>query len=317
MDRYGEMLVFVRAVEDGGFSAAGRSLSLTPSAVSKLVTRMENRLGVLLFRRSHRTVALTPEGEAFYAAARRAIEAVEEAESTVMSGRATRDTLRIRSMPTFAISQLAPLIPAFCRLHPSLRLEFHLKIEPGNLLDGGIDVAIHVGELADSSLVAHRFARTRWIICAAPSYLAEHGAPRGPADLVHHECLNFIPSMSASSWTVKAAGSASRRVKIKSSIVTNQGQMLLELARAGVGITRLAEFHVLDDLVAGRLVELFPDQQNAEEDPIYAVYQRKRHLSQRVRVFLDFLDSCFLSDNEPAWQRRDAGKRSEAVRARA
>jgi len=305
MDRYGEMLVFVRAVEDGGFSAAGRSLSLTPSAVSKLVARMENRLGVLLFFRSHRTMTLTPEGEAFYASALRAIEAVEETESAVFSGSTTRDTLRIRSMPTFAASQLAPLIPAFRRLYPSLRLELQLKIEPGNLLDGGMDVAIHVGQLADSSLVAHRFTGTRWIICAAPAYLAERGTPRGPADLAQHECLNFIPSMPASIWTVKGAGRASRRMKISSSIVTNQGQMLLELARVGVGIVRLAEFHVVGDLIAGRLVELFPDQQSVEEDPIYAVYQSKRHLNQRVRVFLDFLDASF-PDDPPAWRRRSS-----------
>jgi DNA-binding transcriptional LysR family regulator len=303
MDRYGEMLVFVRAVEDGGFSAAGRSLSLTPSAVSKLVARMENRLGVLLFRRSRRTMALTPEGEAFYASALRAIEAVEETEASVFSGSVARDTLRIRSMPTFAASQLAPLIPAFRRAYPSLRLELQLKIEPGNLLDGGMDVAIHVGQLADSSLVAHRFAGTRWIICAAPAYLAQHGTPRRPADLAQHECLNFVPSMSASIWTVKGVGRASRRIKISSSIVTNQGQMLLELARAGVGIVRLAEFHVVGDLMAGRLVELFPDQQSTEEDPIYAVYQSKRHLSQRIRVFLDFLDASFPGD-PPAWRRR-------------
>jgi DNA-binding transcriptional LysR family regulator len=306
MNRYGEMLVFVRAVADGGFSAAARSLSLTPSAVSKLVARMENRLGVLLFRRSHRTVALTPEGEAFYAAALRAIEAVEETDAAVLAGSATHDTLRIRSMPTFAASQLAPLIPAFRRLHPSLRLEVQLKIEPGNLLDGGMDVAIHVGQLADSSLVAHRFASTRWIICAAPAYLAVHGTPRGPADLTHHECLNFIPSMSASIWTVKGAGRASRRVKISSTIVTNQGQMLLELARAGVGIVRLAEFHVVGDLIAGRLVELFPDQQSVEEDPIYAIYHGKRHLSPRIRVFLDFLDASF-ADDPPAWRNRRSG----------
>ena len=306
MNRYVEMLVFVRAVADGGFSAAARSLSLTPSAVSKLVTRMENRLGVLLFDRAHRSVTLTPEGKAFYDSALRAIEAVEEAEATVFAGSATRDTLRIRSMPTFAASQLAPLIPQFCRLHPALRLEVLLRIDPGNLMDGGIDVAIHVGHLADSSLVAHRFARTRWIICAAPRYLADRGTPLGPADLAKHECLNFIPSMPASLWTVKGTGRTPRRVKISSSVVTNQGQMLLELARAGLGIVRLAEFHVIGDLLDGRLVELFPDQQDMEADPIYAVYQGKRHLSQRIRVFLDFLDASF-PDDPLVWRKRRSG----------
>lgn len=303
MDRYGEMLVFVRAVEDGGFSAAGRSLSLTPSAVSKLVTRIEDRLGVLLFNRSQRTVTLTPEGEAFYAAALQAIEAMEWTETAVHSAKATSDTLRVRSMPTFAVSQLAPLIPKFRRLHPSLRLEVQLKIDSGNLLDGGMDVAIHVGHLADSSLVAHRFARTRWIICAAPAYLAEHGVPQHPDDLANHECLNFVPSMPASIWTARDGNMLPRRLKIRSNILTNQGQMLLELARSGIGIVRLAEFHVVDDLLAGRLVELFPQHQSPEEDPIYAVYQSRRHLSQRIRVFLDFLDACFLAD-PPPWRQR-------------
>lgn len=303
MDRYSEMLVFVRAVEDGGFSAAGRSLSMTPSAVSKLVTRMENRLGVLLFRRTQRSVTLTPEGEAFYAASLQAIEAVEKTEAAVFSAGAARDTLRIRSMPTFAASQLAPLLPTFCRMYPSLRLELLLKIESGNLLDGGMDVAIHVGRLPDSSLVAHRFARTRWIICASPAYLAEHGTPQGPDDLAQHECLNFLPSMPASIWTAKGEGRASRRLKIRSNILTNQGQMLLALARAGAGIVRLAEFHAIGDLRSGQLVELFPDQQSADEDPIYAVYQGKRHLSQRVRVFLDFLDASF-PDDPSVWRKR-------------
>jgi DNA-binding transcriptional LysR family regulator len=162
-----------------------------------------------------------------------------------------------------------------------------------------------VGRLADSSLVAHRFARTRWIICAAPAYLAAHGTPCGPDELAQHECLNFIPSMPASIWTVKGAGRSSRRLKIRSNIVTNQGQMLLELARAAAGIVRLAEFHVIDDLLSGRLVELFPDQQSLEADPIYAVYQGKRHLSQRVRVFLDFLDASF-PDDPAVWRKRRA-----------
>jgi len=301
MDRYGEMLVFVRSVEDGGFSAAGRSLSLTPSTVSKLIARVEDRLGVLLFRRSRRTMELTPEGEAFYDAALRAIEAMEATESAVFSGKVPRDTLRIRCMPTFANSQLAPLIPIFRRLHPALRLEVQLKIEPGNLLENGMDLAIHVGHLADSSLVVRRFASTRWIICAAPAYLAEHGTPSSPAELAQHTCLNFVPDMVASIWTVRGVDRPSRRIKISSDFLTNQGQMLLELAREGMGIVRLAEFHVVEDLLAGRLVALFPEHQSTEEDPIYAVHQGRRHLSQRIAVFLDFLDNAF---PEPlTWQR--------------
>lgn len=303
MDRYGELVVFTRAVADGGFSAAARSLSLTPSAVSKLVSRLEDRLAVRLFSRSSRQVVLTPEGEAFYAAALRAIDAVEEADLAVAPGNLLGETLRIRSMPTFGASQLAPLIPAFRRQHPSLRIEVHLRMEPGNLLEGGMDAAIHVGHLTDSSLVAKRFASTRWVICASPGYLAAHGTPRTPADLARHECLNFVPSMPASVWTVGGTGQASRQLKIASNVVSNQGQMLLELARADLGIVRLAEFHVMEDLVQGRLIELFPDHQSLEEDPIYAVYHGRRHLSPRLRVFLDFLDASF-AGSPPRWRRR-------------
>jgi DNA-binding transcriptional LysR family regulator len=296
------MLVFVRAVEDGGFSAAGRSLSMTPSAVSKLIGRLENRLGVTLFRRSLRAVTLTAEGEAFYTSALRAIEAVEEAEASIFGRRSAQGTLRIRSMPTFATAQLAPLVPTFRRLHPALRLDFVLSMEPGNLLDGGIDVAIHVGELADSSLVARRFSNTRWIICAAPAYLAERGTPRSPADLLAHECLNFPSTAPWSTWSVPGEAGTSRQFKPVGSVAANQGEMLLAMARAAAGIVQLTEFLIRGDLQSGRLVELFPEYQNEFEEPIYALYSSRRHLSQRIRVFLEFLDMSFSQDT-PSWRK--------------
>lgn len=303
MDRYGEMLVFIRAVEDGGFSAAGRNLALTPSAVSKLVARIEERLGVMLFQRSRRNPVLTPEGETYYAAALRTVEAMEEAESGVQSGGRLEDTLRVRTMPTFGTAQLARHIQEFHQKFPKLHLEIQLNLAPGNLLEGGMDVAIHVGRLPDSSLVAHRFTSTRWIICASPEYLRAHGEPRAPNDLARHACLNFIPSMPASQWLVNAAGNPSKRIKVHGEVLTNQGQMLLELARAGAGIVRLAEFHVVEDLLSDRLMEVFPEHQCLEDDPIFAVYAGKRHLSQRTRAFLEFLDTTF-PNNPPPWRRR-------------
>lgn len=293
MDRFGEMLVFVRAVEDGGFSAAGRSLTMTPSAISKLIGRLEHRLGVTLFHRSSRVPTLTEEGKTFYASALRAVEAVEEAETSVFGGKAARGTLRIRSMPSFATHQLAPLVPAFRRLHPALRLDFVLSMDAGNLLDGGVDVAIHVGELADSSLVANRFASTRWIICAAPAYLAARGTPKHPADLAAHECLNFPSNVPWSIWGVRAADETTQRLRPSSSISANTGQMLFAMARAGAGIVRLAEFHIADDLRTGRLIELLREHHTGSEDPIYALYSTRRYLSQRIRVFINFLENNF------------------------
>lgn len=300
MDRYRDLIVFSRCVAEGSFSAAARSLSLTPSAISKLVTRLENRLGVRLFDRSGREVALTSEGEVFHRAALRAIASVEEAEVSVAKGSLPGETLRIRSMPTFAASQLSQLLPAFRRQHPQMRIEVHLRMEPGNLLEGGMDVAIQVGHMADSSLVATAFAHTRWIICASPGYLAAHGAPRTPAELKHHECLNFLPGMSASNWAARAA--RDYPLKVTSNLITNQGQMLQELARADFGIVRLTEYQVAQDLLGGQLVELFPRHQAVEQDPIYAIYHKHRHLSARLRVFLDFLKQAY-ADRPPGLQR--------------
>jgi DNA-binding transcriptional LysR family regulator len=304
MDRYGEMLVFIRAVEDGSFSAAGRNLALTPSTVSKLVARIEERLGVMLFQRSRRSPTLTADGEAYYAAALRAVEAVQEAETLLQRRNSLDDILRVRSMPTFAISQLARHIPAFRARYPRLRLDIQLSLEHRNLLEGGIDIAIHVGSLPDSSLVAHRFTSTRWMICAAPAYLQQHGTPRSPDELGTHACLNFTPSQTASQWLVRGHGDRPRKIRVQGDILTNQGQMLLEIARAGGGIVRLAEFHIHDDLKAGRLVPLFPAHQFFEDDPIYAVYEGRRHLSHRVRAFIDFLDATF-PDHPPPWQSGD------------
>ncbi len=300
MNRYAEMQVFVRAAEDGSFSAAARNLALTPSAVSKLITRLEDRLGVLLFRRAHRNIEMTPEGEAFYQASLAAIEAVEAVDAAVFTGTVGQETLRVRAMPIFGQTALAPKLPDFCRQHPSLRLEIHLRIDPGPLLDDGTDVAIHVGHLKDSSLVATRFSSTRWIVCASPAYLAQHGAPSHPDELALHNCLNFVSSIPARIWAVRCGSDPAKPVSVDGQVLSNQASVLVELARAGLGIVRLVELQIADDLAQGRLIELFPEHQSHEEDPIYAVYQSRRHVNNRVRIFLDFLRAAFAEP--PPWQ---------------
>lgn len=292
MDRYGELKVFVRVVEDGNFSAASRSLSLTPSAVSKLIARLEDRVGAMLFRRSGREVSLTAEGRSFHEAALRAIEALEATETAVVASR-IQDTLRVRSMPSFATAQLAAVLPAFHRLNPGLRLEVVLTMEPGNLLENGADVAIHVGALADSSLVAHRFAGTRWLMCAAPSYLARRGTPQQPDDLARHDCLGFLSNIPARPWAVRGGDGRVRTLRPRGPVMANHGEMLLELARRGAGIVQLTEFQVARDLRAGHLVEVLPAFNTREIDPISAVYRSRRHLSPRIRVFVDFLTTVF------------------------
>jgi DNA-binding transcriptional LysR family regulator len=286
-----DIAVFVQVAEDGDFSAAARTLTLTPSTISKSIARLEDHLGRRLLHRSSRSMRLTPEGQSFLDAAHRVLDAVEEAEAVVSA--TPSGTLRVRSVPTFARYQVAPLMPTFRRLYPKLRVEFVLSNERTAFLDDGADVAIASGDLPSSSLIARRIASSRWIICASPAYLAEHGMPTSPDDLDRHECLNFLMATKWNSWSTAGTG-----LNTEGGILANQGDMLLALARAGAGIVRLAEFHISDDLKAGRLVTLFPEHQDRAEEPIYVLYQDKRNLSPRIRVFLTFLQEAFAN---PPW----------------
>lgn len=302
-----DIAIFVHVVEDGDFSAAARTLSLTPSAISKSIARLEDQLGRRLLHRSSRAMRLTPEGEGFLDAAQRVLDAMEEAEavgSTVPSG-----ALRIRSLPGFARYQIAPLMPAFRRLHPQLRIEFLLSTERMTSLDDGADVAICSGDLPSSSLVARRIASSRWIICASPSYLAEHGTPSSPAELDLHACLNYSMPTKWNRWSGAGSGTNGRQ-NAGGGIVTNQGDMLLALALAGTGIVRLPEYQISTHLRAGRLVVLFPEHQDRVEEPIYVLYQNRRNLSPRIRVFLSFLERAFARPPwlmEPARAETDGG----------
>lgn len=294
MDKLGELKVFLQVVETGGFSGAARAASLTPSGVSKLVARMEDRLGVRLFHRSPRKVTPTREGELFYGRARGVIEALEEAEAAVSAAAASATGfLRVHATPTFATRQLAPVMPIFLAEHPTLTVEFVLSNEPLRMLDSGIDVAIQSGGLTDSSLVVRRIAGSRWRVCAAPDYLARRGTPAHPLELRHHDCLNFTSGASWSSWPFDLGGRAVTTLAVPGRVMSNQGEMLLALARAGGGIVRLAEFHIAEDLRAGRLVSLLDDFLDEVEEPIYAVYHSRRHLSPRVRAFVDFMSQRF------------------------
>ncbi|EWY37113.1 hypothetical protein N825_21955 [Skermanella stibiiresistens SB22] len=285
-----DIAAFAQVVEDGDFSAAARTLGLTPSTISKAMARLENHLGCRLLQRSSRTMSLTPEGQSFLEAAHRVLDAMEEAEAVVSA--IPTGTLRVRSVPTFARYQVAPLMPAFRRRYPRLRIEFVLSNERTGWLDEGADVAIASGHLPSSTLISRRIASSRWIICASPSYLAEHGTPTSPDDLGRHECLNFSMRTKWNRWSGAEGGESG------GGIVANQGDMLLALARAGTGIVRLAEFHISEDLRAGRLVALFPERQDPIEEPIYVLYQDKRNLSPRIRAFVDFLQESFA---QPPW----------------
>ena len=287
-------MVFLRVVEEGSFSAAGRQLMLSPSAVSKLIARLETRLNVRLFDRIAGAIRLTQEGEAFRLSCQRVVQAVADAENIVGTPDAeVSGVLHVHTALTTAKYLLAPHLPALLRKHPKLRLEFILGTERGDFAKQGIDVAIHSGRPTELSLIGRPLVRRPWVIAAAPSYLREHGAPMRPEELQRHRCLNFTIRTQWNSWTFHEDGGL-KTIDIPNHVGANQGELLRTLALVGLGIVRLAHFHIAADLAAGTLVPLLEDfYEKGDDDMLYALYPRGRAMAPRVRAFVDFLSEHF------------------------
>lgn len=305
MDRFSEMQVFARVVEDGAFSSAARALNLTPSGVSKLIARLEDRLGVLLFKRNSRSMTLTPEGQAYYERVLSVLEAMDDAESCVTNAnREGSGVLRVYTTLSFACHQLAQLMPEFNALYPNLRVEFHTGTGPLRSLDSTMDIALYPYDMQDCSLVARRIAASRWVICASPEYLQQHGAPEKPADLLKHRCMTFAMEAVCNTWPVwDPKEEKISRIMASPICSATDAEMLLALARSGAGIVRMHEYHVAKDLDEGRLVRLFPYEHDTLKQSIYAIYQSRRHLAPRARIFIDYLEEK-LSGYRDSWRNK-------------
>jgi len=289
MDRTAEMTAFVRAVESGGFSAAARGMGLTPSALSKLVTRLEDRLGARLLHRTTRRLQLTAEGEAYYARARPILSALDEAEAEVtQAGASPRGLLRLQCGYAFGMHQLAPAMPRFLERHPEVELDISISDQLTGAMGEGIDLAIQIGPLDESSMVARRICNLERVICASPEYLRRRGTPRTPDDLQQHNCM-WITSLPALRRWPFDTDEGIRIVNIGGNVVANNAETVLQLAVAGVGITRLADVIVGEALRSGQLVQLLTDWYHVEPVPLFATYPSGRNLSPKVRAMVDFL----------------------------
>jgi DNA-binding transcriptional LysR family regulator len=295
-DRFREFETFVCVVETGSFSAASRKLGCTPSAVSKLIERMENRLSARLLQRTSRSLTLTQEGRNLHRSAVRVLEAISDAESSLSDVNApATGLLRVHTTLNFAQTQIAPVLPEFLALHPHLRIEFVLNSEPIDLVNADIDLSLQVGPVSNPSLIARRIATTRWLLCAAPDYLKRAGSPRVPVDLLTHNCLNFLPQTYRSVWPLRedtgdSASPVPSRYEAVGNVASNSDNFLRVLACQGMGIARLAAFHIGQDLREGRLRAVLEDCLPDQPEPVFAVYQSRRNLSSRVKVFLKFLE---------------------------
>ncbi len=299
IDHASEMAAFVRVVDAKGFSAAAGGLGLSPSAVSKLVTRLETRLGVRLLQRTTRALHLTAEGEAFYAAARRIVSEIETIEDQISGQRDTpHGLLRVTTSLAFATHQLAPVILEFMARHPLVQLELLPTDRVIDMVEEGIDIALRIGRLADTSFMARKIGEDKRLICAAPAYLARHGTPRRPEELARHNCIVSRERPYLNRWQFRIDGEV-REMEVAGRVALSEGEMQMQLALQGIGIVRLTRLTMAQAIRDGALVPLLGDFSADEPVPIHAVYPHRRHLAPKVPAFVNFLIEKF---TPPPWE---------------
>lgn len=292
MDATSDLRVFVRVMDRGNFSLAASDLGITPSAVSKLVSRLEDRLGVRLLERSTRRLALTPEGETFLLRARRIVADVEEAEAEVARVRgAPRGKLRINSGTAFGLHQLTPALAEFLARYPEIDIDLSITDRLVDLIEEQSDIAVRSGHIPDGPFIQRKLADLQRVICAAPAYLAKHGTPKGAADLKEHDCI-VVAGPGLSRWPFKGR-SGIDVVDVRPRVTTDDAEAALRLAIEGAGIIRLSDVIVGNPLRNGQLVALLTDVHHVEPFPLSAIYPAGRNRLPRVAVFLDYLQERF------------------------
>lgn len=290
INRSGEMEVFARVVELGGFSAAARAFRMTPSAVSKLVARLEARLGVRLINRSTRKLQLTPEGTAYYDRSIRILDDIDTAEREAAVGATPRGRLRVNTSVPFGMHRLLPLLPGFLARYPGVSVDVSLTDTVVDLMEERADVAIRVGPLRESRLLARKLGESRMVVVAAPSYLKQRGTPRTPQDLAQHNMLGFCFSKQIDGWPfLDGEGGHATILPIGNALVSD-GEAMRQLTVAGAGLARLTRFHVDHDIAAGKLVPVLEEFNPGDLEAIHAVFVgHGGQLPARVRAFLDYL----------------------------
>jgi DNA-binding transcriptional LysR family regulator len=290
VNRSGEIEAFVRVVERGTLSDAARLLGMTPSAVSKLIGRLEDRLGARLINRTTRRLQLTAEGAAFYENGRRILADIEAAEREASAGAVPRGRLRVNSNVPFGQHYLLPLLPAFLERHPRIVVDVSLTDRVVDLLEERADVAIRAGPMRDSSLVARKFWQSRMVVVGSPGYLGRKGVPRSPADLARHDCLDFGFARLVAGWPFLDGQGGVFTMRPRGNALAGDGETMRLMAMAGVGLGRLSRHHIQRDIDAGALVPVLEDFNPGDEEPVYAIYVGQGgHLPARVRAFLDFM----------------------------
>lgn len=282
-----ELNAFVQIVESGSIVKAAEQLAQTTSGVSRALQRLESKLNVTLLERTTRKLKLTQEGQLFLEKSRKILNDLTEAEDALLkSDHDISGLIRVDSATPFVLHVIVPLIQEFMQQYPKIEIELNNHDQIIDLLEHKTDVAIRFGELNDSSLHAKLLCRSRLYIVASPDYLAQHGAPNQPEQLLQHPLIGFTQPTHLNIWPLMLQG---QHLHIHPKIKASNGETVRQLVLNGVGITCLSRFLVQDDLRAGRLVALFEDQIELQYQKIHAVYYQQEHLPKRVRLFIEFL----------------------------
>ncbi len=299
MDQLSALKAFCRVVEAGGFSAAAVEINLSHTVMSKQVRQLESLLGVQLLNRTTRKLALTEAGQAYYERARRILDELQEADlAATRHHAAPRGTLRLNAPMAFGTLDVAQWLPRFMERYPEIKIDLVCNDRYVDLIEEGFDLALRLArELPDSTLMARKLATIPTLLVASPSYLHEHGTPATPADLAHHNCLTYTLVPKPNEWIFTMPDGSRSSIIVRGSFQANTGIALRSAALAGVGIATTATFIVHEDLARGTLVPVLPDYTLRARN-LYAIYPHNRHLSPKVRAFIDFADEVYRT---PTW----------------
>ena len=301
MDKFEDLQAFVAVVEAGSFTAAADRLNTAKSAVSRRVSALEERLGVQLLRRTTRVLNLTDTGQSFYEHSSRILADLDEAEAAVQQEHGElRGTLRVALPLSFGVRHMCKPIAAFGKRHPRLRFDLDLNDRRIDLLEEGIDVAIRIAHLKDSSLIARKLFEMRTVLAASPHYLKAHGTPQSPDELKEHECLVYSNLEEPNRWPWTDENGKKHVVEVNTAMTASSGDFLTNAAAHGLGIVMQPTFLAAEAIRRGNLVPVLTGYE-WPRTPAYAVYPPTRHLSYRVRAFIDFLVERF--SGTPHWDR--------------
>jgi DNA-binding transcriptional LysR family regulator len=303
MDRLTSMSVFVKVVAHRSFAVAARELRLSRAGVSKHVLALEQSLGVRLLNRNTRRLNLTEVGTVVHERYARILEEINEVEASAGAGAlqmTPRGVLKVASSVSFGITRLAAAIADYLAQYTEVSIDLVLNDRTVDLIEEGFDVAVRIGHLADSSLIARHLAPIRFALCTSPEYLSHCEAPKHPSDLQHHECVVYSSREGQGEWRFTGPNGTEETVHISGRLRANNGNLLRVAVLKGRGIGLAPTFMVGHDLAAGRLIRLLPDYTPLKED-LAAVYPHRRQLSAKVRSFVDFLTERFAG--EPEWDR--------------